>query len=483
MMEKLGAETSVRAHFLVVDLDGTLLRSDMLYESFWSAVSVNWRNGLLAVAHLSKGRAPLKRFLAQHSDIDIATLPFDPEVIKLARAWHCGGGRCALVTATDQRLAEAIAEELGLFDDVFGSDGQRNLKGNAKADFLTERYGPSGFAYAGDHSHDLPVWERCALAVTVNTSNRLRAKVEAVAPAVRHIDTAPRAPMQYAHAVRAHQWLKNLLVFVPMLAAHDLRLSSIYNGALAFLAFNCIASGTYLLNDLLDLKADRSHPRKCLRPISAGAVPLSHACLMIVACLMMGAGLAALLPWQFSVWLTVYLAMTLAYSFWLKRRPVIDICILAGLYTLRIIAGAATTGTPISPWLLAFSIFLFFSLAAVKRQAELISLDGDERLSLSGRGYRSVDLPVIASAAVASGFVSVLVLALYVTSPDVQKLYARPEVLLGVCCIELYWLTRIVLGAQRGVLHHDPVVFAVTDRVSQMCVLLAAAITLTATFK
>jgi len=204
---------------------------------------------------------------------------------------------------------------------------------------------------------------------------------------------------------------------------------------------------------------------------------------MAVAGLAGGVGLATLLPGWFAGWLGLYLVLTLSYSLKLKRHPVIDICVLAGLYTLRLIAGAVATGTVLSPWLLAFSMFLFFSLAAVKRQAELVSLEKRELLSIAGRGYHAVDLPVIASGAIASGFVSVLVLALYLTSPEVQKLYTTPELLLGVCCVELYWVTRVVLLAHRGELHHDPVVFAVTDRISRICALIAGCIILLAAIR
>jgi 4-hydroxybenzoate polyprenyltransferase len=466
---------------LIVDLDGTLHRSDMLHESYWAAARKDYKNIFLSPLKLFLGRANFKRFLALNSEIDVTTLPFNQEVVAYTKTWRDSGGRTALITATDQILADAVARHLGLFDEVHGSNAQVNLKGEAKAELIDRIYGKIDFTYVGDSVSDLPIWTRAGKAVTVNAPAWLRARVEHIAPNCEHLVSKSRSWKDYAEAARPHQWLKNLLCFVPMLAAHQLNPASILAALPAFLAFNFVASATYLVNDLLDLEADRAHPRKRERPMAAGKVPLGHAALICIASMAAGILMALMLPTSFLAALTGYVVLSSCYSFWLKRRPVIDICVLAGLYTIRIIAGGEATGTPISTWLLAFSIFLFFSLAAIKRQTELVTIALKNEGMAAGRGYRAEDLPVIGSAALAAGYVAVLVLALYISSPQVLELYAQPKLLFGVCCVLLYWVTRTALGAQRGAIHDDPVVFAITDRVSQMCGVIAIGIIVGAT--
>ena len=460
---------STTSAVLVVDLDGTLLRSDMLFESFWSAFARDWRSPLRALRALTGGRAALKRHLAQASAVAPATLPYDPQVIAFVEAWRRAGGRTALVTASDQSFAEAIAAHLGLFDEVHGSDGDLNLKGDRKGRFLEERFGAGGFAYMGDSAADLSVWGRAARAITVNASPGLRRRAEQVCAATEHLQTAPRSLRPYLTALRPHQWLKNALVFLPMLAAHQLDAATLLLSTLAFLCFSLVASSVYVFNDLLDLDADRAHPRKKKRPFASGRVPIAHGAWMAAGLLLAGLGLAAAMGPGFLAVMAVYFLLTTAYSLNLKRRMVIDICVLAGLYTARIVAGGVATGIPLSVWLLAFSVFFFLSLAAVKRQAELV--DGAERgaLKASGRGYHVDDLPIISMIAIAAGYVSVLVMTLYVNSPEVMKLYTHPEVLWGVCAVLLYWITRTVMIAHRGHMHDDPVVYAARDRISLLC--------------
>lgn len=460
-----------RLTVLAVDLDGTLLRSDMLFESFWSALGRSWSSPFSALAALTQGRAALKRHLAEKAVIDAETLPYDAEVIAYVERWRANGGRSALVTATDQTIADSIAAHLGIFDEVHGSDGQRNLKAAAKADFLEQRFGRNGFAYMGDARADLAVWERAAKAVTVNAGPALRQSAERVAANVEHLRTASGSARAYLKALRPHQWLKNLLVFLPMLASHRLDAATLLATLLAFAAFSCIASSVYVLNDLLDLAADRAHPRKRNRPFASGRIPLAHGTWMGSGLILLGGGISALLGPGFLLVMLGYLVLTTAYSLTLKRRVVIDICVLAGLYTFRIIAGGVATGIELSVWLLAFSIFFFLSLAAVKRQAELIDSAARGKLTASGRGYHVDDLPIISMVAIAAGFVSVLVMMLYVNSPAVVQLYDRPEALWGVSAILLYWITRIVMIAHRGFMDDDPVVFAARDRNSRICLL------------
>lgn len=463
---------------LVVDLDGTLLRSDILYETFWSAFGRSWRSPFRAARAMASGKAALKRSLARDGQIEVTTLPYDPKIIDYVNAWRADGGRTALVTASDENIAQDIASHLDIFDEVYGSDGARNLKGPNKAAFLKEHFAAQGFAYMGDAKADLPVWAEAQHAITVNISQSLQSQVDPLAAKTEHLSTVPASIKPYLKAVRPHQWLKNILVFLPMLAAHQYDAPTFLQSLLAFVAFSMIASAGYVLNDLLDLAADRAHPRKCTRPFASGALPIAHGTWLGAGLLAVGFIIAGSLNALLFATLVAYFAITMAYSLDLKRRVVIDILTLAGLYTMRLAAGAVATGLSLSVWLLAFSIFFFLSLAAVKRQAELIDTEKRGKLGATGRGYVVDDLPIISQVAVASGFVSVLVMALYVNSPKVLSLYGYPEVMWGVCLILLYWITRIVMITHRGWMDDDPVVFAAKDRVSQVCGVLILCIAL-----
>jgi 4-hydroxybenzoate polyprenyltransferase len=461
-------DAALPAPVLAVDLDGTLIRTDMLYETFWAAASAQPLSVLAAAGALRHGRAALKRRLAGLAPPDPAALPYDEAVLDHLRSWRAQGGRTALVSASDQGVVDAVAAHLGLFDEAHGSDGARNLKGAAKADFLRARF-PEGFGYAGDHAADRAVWAHAAHAVTVNASAALRAAAEAAAPSAEHLGAPAPQARALLKAMRPHQWLKNVLIFVPMLAAHAFGGATFLSALLAFAAFSLTASSVYLLNDLLDLAADRAHPRKRLRPFASGSLPLRTGTLATPLLLGAGLGLAALLGPALLAVMGAYYAVTLAYSLDLKRRLIVDICTLAGLYTLRIVAGGVATGIPLSVWLLAFSIFFFFALAALKRQAELVSGAAEGELKAYGRGYHVDDLPLVATMAVGAGYVSVLVSALYLNSESVQTLYATPWPLWGICLVLLYWISRLVMITHRGWMHDDPVVFAARDRISQLC--------------
>ena len=456
---------------LAVDLDGTLIASDMLHESFWAALGKNRMLVISALgAFVSGGRAALKERLATGVEIDVALLPYKETVLGELRAAKARGAHVVLATASDRRLADAIANHLGLFDEVLASDGETNLKGAAKADLLVEKFGQGGFAYIGDSSADLTVWENSSEAISIDAPATLRGRIKA--PNVRHLEEAGGEGREMEAAFRAlrpHQWLKNLLVFIPMMLAHDFTGSALFAALLAFAAFSLVASSVYVLNDLVDLSADRAHPRKRLRPFASGALPLSTGLWLAPGLLGAGIILGAVAGPLFLGILLFYYLCTLAYSLGLKRVTVIDICMLAGLYTLRVVAGAAATMTVPSVWLLGFSIFFFLALAAVKRQAELVDLvaRGDEKAE--GRGYLPEDLPLITMMALASGYVSVLVAGLYLTSDAVAMLYSFPSALWGICAVLVYWVSRIVMLTHRRRMHDDPIVFAVTDKVSLFC--------------
>ena len=454
---------------LVVDLDGTLLRSDMLYESLWSSFGRDWRTPFRTLANLSRGKAAVKRRLAETSRIDFATLPYDEAVIAEVKRRRAAGARTVLMTASDQALAEGVAAHLGIFDEVHGSDGTLNLKSEAKVRFLQDSHPGRPYAYMGDAVADLPVWQHAALAIPVNASATVRDRAAALGVRTEPLATAPARARSHLRALRPHQWLKNLLVFLPMLAAHDLSAATFGASLLAFVGFCLVASSVYVTNDLLDLRSDRRHPRKRLRPFAAGDVPLRDGSLMSAGLFLAGLAVALALGPAFAAVLAIYYVFTLAYSLNLKRRAVVDVCVLAGLYTMRIVAGAAATGIALSVWLLAFSIFFFFALAAIKRQAELVDLVRRGKLDASGRGYTVEDVPVISMMAIGAGYVSILVMMLYVNSPAVTGLYPRPEALWGICAVLLYWISRIAMLTHRGHMIDDPVVFAVRDRNSLVC--------------
>lgn len=454
---------------LVVDLDDTLIQTDSLFENFWSACSLRWHTPLAAAPSLLKGPLALKQRLAEIATLDPARLPYNEEVLDVVRDWRERGGRVALVTASIQGTADAVASHLGLFDEAHGSGEGVNLKGANKARFLQARYS-EGYTYIGDAVADFPVWEHATHAVTVNSSKAFRARVDALGKETMHLEAGATRARDYLRLLRPHQWLKNLLIFAPMFAAHQLTVPTLVQSLLAFVAFSLVASSTYVLNDLLDLAPDRAHPRKRNRPLASGAVKVSHGTWMAPALGIMGGAVALLSGPGLFAMLATYFMVTTLYSFWLKRMVVIDVCILAVLYAMRILAGSIATGIPASVWLLAFATFFFFSLAAVKRQAELVDGIASGAVRAAGRGYHVDDLSIVSNMAVSSGFVSVLVLALYGNSEPVRQLYNTPEVLWGVCLVLLFWNSRIAILTHRGQMHDDPVVFAARDHVSHCCI-------------
>jgi 4-hydroxybenzoate polyprenyltransferase/phosphoglycolate phosphatase-like HAD superfamily hydrolase len=466
---------------LAVDLDGTLLRSNMLHETFWSAFASDWRTPFRAAAGLGRGKAQLKAMLAERSSVDVTVLPYDDEVIAFIHDWRANGGQVALVTATDQRLADAIGTHLGLFDEVYGSDGVRNLKGPNKARFLVERYGQGNYAYVGDTHADDEVWRNSGHAVVKSRSGGVRAKAQAHA-SFHAITPPPGSAKGLIKALRPHQWAKNVLVFLALAGAHQFFNPDLVLRAFgAFVAFCLVASSVYLVNDLLDLSADRAHARKRNRPFASGAAAIELGLPVTVLLLVGGFAISALLGPMFLLTIGIYFVTTTAYSLSLKRYTIIDICVLAGLYTIRVLAGGVAVGLPISVWLLAFSLFIFFSLAAVKRQAELVDAAKAGKLKIAGRGYHPDDLELVSQLATSSGLVSVLVITLYLSSDAVTRIYSHPQMLWGVTPVLLFWISRVIFKAHRGEMHDDPIVFAAKDRVSMVCGLLVFGFAVAAT--
>jgi 4-hydroxybenzoate polyprenyltransferase len=279
-------------------------------------------------------------------------------------------------------------------------------------------------------------------------------------------------------AVRVHQWVKNVLLFVPTLAAHRLDREILTTLLLTFFAFSALASGTYVINDLFDLAADRKHPRKSKRPFASGEFSLARGSWLASALIAVGFALGVAVGLDLVLCLVAYLALTVTYSTYLKNKPIIDVIALALLYTLRVYTGGIVTGFNISPWLFQFSIFLFLSLAFVKRYSELRRLRSERQQDAPGRGYRRHDLSIISQAGIGSGLLAGLVLALYINGQEIQRLYPRPHMLWIVCPVFTYWITRVWLIAHRGNMHEDPIIYAFHDKVSYIvgAVILGAAI-------
>lgn len=450
---------------LCVDLDGTLIRSDLLIEAVFALLKSNLLYAFLLPVWLLKGKAYLKQQIANRVDLDVTLLPYDAAFLEYLRAEKARGRRLILATASNIKYAEQLAFHLALFDGLLASDAETNLSGGRKRDRLVAMFGEKGFDYAGNDAVDLPVWSHARAAVLVNAPPDVARRAEAVAP-IAGVFTAPEPGLQaYLKAVRLHQWLKNILVFVPLTMAHQVNDFALLSQAgLAFLAFGLCASSVYVLNDLLDLASDRQHPSKRLRAFASGTLPIGRGVLLFPVLLGAAFALALLLPGWFGVTLGVYYALTLAYSLRLKRAVLLDVLALAALYTLRVIAGGAATDLGPSFWLLAFSMFLFLSLALVKRYSELLVVQAQEKEEAAGRGYQVTDLETLAHFGIASGYLAVLVLALYINSTAVGTLYRYPEAIWLVCPLLLYWISRVWLLARRNAMHEDPIIFAIEDR-------------------
>jgi 4-hydroxybenzoate polyprenyltransferase len=454
---------------LCVDLDGTLVRSDTLVESLLSLRPSGRQIATLFQA-LAQGRAAFKAQVASLATVDPVTLPYNKPMVEYVRAERARGRRTVLATAADMRVATAVADHLGLFDEVIASDGALNLKGAAKADALARRFGEAGFAYAGNEAADLAVWDKARSAVLVSAPKAVAARVERTHPIERRFEDGRSSLGALLRALRPHQWVKNLLVGVPVLTgAHNfLDAGVLARAAGAFFAFSFVASAIYVVNDLLDLAADRAHPKKRNRPLASGAVPIGTA-LAAAAGLLLAGGLLGILFGLLPV-LALYVAVAVGYSVWLKERPLVDVFALAALYTLRLFAGGLATGYYVSLWLLGFSGFFFLGLAFLKRVEELTSLERRGGKSAARRGYEPRDKDILQLFGCCSAFIASLVLALYVDSATAVANYGRPALMWGAVPLLLFWQCRLWLSTARGHMHEDPIVYAARDWVSWLVV-------------
>ena len=454
--------TVADAHItLCVDLDGTLIRTDLLHEGLLKAAKSAPHKLPSLFAALKGGKASFKHALAELIRIDPTLLVYRPEVMALINEARDKGRSVVLCTASPALFGKAVADHLGLFEAVMTSTSDINLAARHKAAALVNKFGEGNFDYIGNSKHDAPIFASCRRGYLVSSNGRLRRVCSANQRDMLFINDPATNALTWMKAMRVHQWVKNLLIFLPLLAGHQVGdMNRLVQAVLAFAAFSLCASAIYIANDLLDLDADRAHKSKRKRPFAAGMIPASSGVAAIAILLFASFLIATLLPWRFSIVLLGYVIVTTAYSFALKRQVVIDVMLLAGLYTLRIIAGAAATSIMPSFWLLAFSMFVFLCLAMVKRVSELRPSAGGE---ISGRGYVPSDMAVLLSLGPGCGLVSVLILALYMQSDAVLLMYPSKGWLWLVPPVFLYWIVRLWLKANRGEVEEDPVVFAMRD--------------------
>jgi 4-hydroxybenzoate polyprenyltransferase len=456
---------------LVVDLDGTLTPTDTLWESVVRLVKQQPRLIFALPFWLLLGRAGFKSRVARQLRWSGQNVPLHAPLMAYLREQKALGRRIVLCTAADERIARTVAASADVFDDVMASDGTTNLKGERKLQAIRERIGEP-FVYAGDSEADLAVWSGAAGAIVVGRSERFRRRVERETVAERHFEAHPGGgPRVWLRAIRTHQWLKNVLVFVPLLTSFSIgQAQRVGLAAMAFIAFSLAASATYIVNDLWDLDSDRVHPRKRERPLASGAITIGRALALALAMIATAFVVAAAAGPRFSLLLAGYVVLTSSYSWVLKRVVVADVLTLACLYTLRVLAGAVAIDVPVSSWLLAFSGFVFFGLALVKRCAELVSLEQLGRLGATGRDYRVADLKVLWPMGVGASLCAVVVFGLFIHSPDTSVRYATPSLIWIAALGLLYWLTRLWIKTSRGEMHDDPLVFALKDANSRITI-------------
>jgi 4-hydroxybenzoate polyprenyltransferase/phosphoserine phosphatase len=451
---------------LCVDLDGTLARTDLLAESLLVLLKQNPLYMVMCLFWLLRGKGYLKEQIARRVTIDVEILPYNERLVAYLRTEQLSGRSLYLCTASNEQFAKQIAAHFGIFNGVMASNGESNLRGSHKADALAGRFGEQGFDYCGNDLTDVPVWRRAHAAIVVGNA-RIASAARKVNEQIILFDEV-RPPLRIVlQAMRVYQWCKNALVFLPLLAAHQFTdLNAVLNATIAFFAFCFCASSVYLVNDMLDLDADRRHIRKRNRPFASGKLPLSFGVVLTAVLLALTAMLATMLPTKFVLVLCMYFALTLAYSFALKRMMLVDVFSLAALYTARILAGGAAGQIPLSYWLILFSVSIFLSLAMVKRYTELNLILKEGKSAAAGRGYITQDLAILQSFGTAAGYTAALVLALYLNSPEVRLMYQHQAGLWALFVLMLFWISRVWMMAFRGQMHDDPIVFALKDKVS-----------------
>lgn len=466
---------------VICDLDDTLVRTDLLFESILKLIRTKPWLVLKLPGWFLKGKAHAKACIFEHIKIDPALLPYREDVLRHVKARRQEGATTILVSASNHTLITSIAEHCQCFDAAAGSTDHLNLKGKAKLAWIEEKY-PGPFEYIGDAKADLPIWQRSAHAVLVNPSRSIVSNVSRFSCSKEIIQDAPDILRLIIKQIRVNQWIKNLLIAVPIIAAHklgdvDLTLKCLIGIA----SFSFIASMVYVMNDMLDVENDRKHPTKKERPFASGRLPLKAGFLLAPMLFMASTALGVYLGWEFLGIILAYFITNIVYSIRLKEAVMLDVVTLASFYTMRLLAGSAATDIPISHWLLNFSTFFFLGLAMVKRYTELLRIVGKNQNSLHGRGYMGEDKIPVLIMGVCSSLLSILIMALFFSSDDVRVLYRTPSILWMITPILLFWTGRVWLLTHRGQMNDDPVVFAVKDRISLACGIYFALVVIYAT--
>ena len=451
---------------LCVDLDGTLIRTDSLHESFIKALKTAPVKTIACLRLLSKGKASFKHAIAQLDNLDVANLPYNQEVLDYVK--EQGASReVILVTGANQHIAEQVSKHLGLFSSVMASDEKTNLVGDNKRLALEARYGKQGFDYIGNEASDKVVWSSARQALVVSANKKFTKEVENEFSTERVFTTQSSTIQTWLKQLRIHQWTKNFLILIPFFLDHRVSgWSDLPKVALAFFAFSVLASLTYIINDMLDIESDRKNTSKKVRPLASGDIQVQQGvvCILILGVFVLLASL--FLPLLVNVALILYSVLTLLYSFLLKKKVMLDVCVLAILHTMRVIVGTLVLGAQWSFWLLAFSMFFFLSLAIAKRVSELLNIVKENKYAPDARGYMTSDIPILSGAGISAGYMSILVVALYINSAKVASIYNVPEILWLICPPLLYWIGRLWIVTARGEMNEDPIVFALGDRPS-----------------
>ncbi|MDE1163463.1 MAG: UbiA family prenyltransferase [Acidobacteriaceae bacterium] len=477
---------------LCVDLDGTLTKSDTLHDSLLALVRRHPGKIMQVPGWIAQGKASFKRNVTRSVELDVEHLPYNRPLLEWLRQEHGRGRAIYLATAADKSLADRVAEYVGIFAGTLASDGEVNLAGSNKLAAFEKQFGKDGFCYIGNAKPDIKLLNACQSPMVANPHGALTAGLRkaGTVPAASFEDRTPLVK-SWLKAVRLHQWAKNVLIFVPMLLGHQINLATFAGALTAFFSFGLCASATYIINDLLDIETDRRHPRKRRRPFAAGDLSMfagfANVAVLFTLAILLAIALPRIVdampgpyiltePYAFLGWLGLYTVTTLTYSFYLKKKLLLDVFVLSGLYTVRILAGSAATGVPISPWLAGFSVFFFLSLAFVKRFAELESLRERGSSVTNGRGYFVSDLEQLRALGTGAAYASVVVMAVYISNPETALLYHHTVRLWLVVPVLLLWLSQVWMLASRGEMHDDPVVWACTDKRSLLLGVLMAAV-------
>jgi 4-hydroxybenzoate polyprenyltransferase len=454
---------------LVVDLDGTFINTDLLHEGFILLLKKNPLNIFNCIVWFFKGRAYLKTRILKAVHIPSELLPYNMDVLDLLKKEAAKGRKLVLATASPLSNAQAIAATHPIFDKVYGTEGNINLKGEKKLEILIDQFGKAGFDYMGNSNSDLKIFAQARYSYPVNASPLVKLKAQKISEVKQIFNSKPVSVKTYLKAIRAYQWVKNILIFVPLLTSHSFFSVAVFMQAImAFAAFSFVASAGYVINDLLDLNSDRVHPRKRSRPFASGKLSIITGILLSFILIIGGFYIALNLDSLFWLILLFYFLTSFFYSVYLKRIVLYDVFTLAVLYSTRVFAGGIATNIHLSFWLIAFSTFIFLSLAFVKRYSELLQVKDKGGLANRGRGYLAEDINLIQTMGVVSGFLSVVVFSLYIDSPDVVKLYSNPKVLWATGLLFLFWISRIWMIAARGKMTDDPIIFTIKDWISYL---------------